>query len=338
MSFILRIFFSGLMTFVPSHDGKVLTVLLVNSGQGEHSSTMSSIPEHRALVLVHAESCDGACTTHDGAVSSFLYPGVAAPAAADSLVNAVSGGAVWQLSGSNLTFGTPTDGVTLVHDSGASTKSSPGNDTELSDFGWVASLHAIDPAAGNLLPSVLSPNPPRQLITARVVLKSGKVSTYSVVEIGGQAKPIEFRPVGGTSDKAYRRALANWVEAEIEVPGKDITIFEKTFDDKSVKRKMTLVPHDGVVEMAILNIPQPTRRSGPPGPGTHFARYWDLVDHPPAQSERPIPQVPAVAPDEARAAATPIGPPRSSVLLDQLLFTNGRDPYDQLLCPMSQVP
>src|SRR5947207_1839596 len=115
MTFILRIFFSGLITFVPTHNGKELTVLLLNGA-----------PEHRALLLARGGGCSGDCITRDTDAAEFLYSGIdSVSVASDSLSAAVSGGSVWELSGFQLSFATPTDGVTLTQAPSARAKRVP---------------------------------------------------------------------------------------------------------------------------------------------------------------------------------------------------------------------
>jgi hypothetical protein len=341
MTFILRIFFSGLITFVPSQNGKQLTVLLLNAGHATHAAGEATLPEHKALLLARGGNCDGDCVTRDTAAAQFLYPEVDSEgAASDSLLSAVSGGTVWDLTGSQLSFVTPQDGVTLVKSSSLRGKRVPNTPDERADFGWVPNLKEIWPASGGLNPAVFAPNPPEDLIAARLVLESGTVSTYSVIEIGGKVLPVEFRPLSGTARAPFQRAAANWVEAEVRVPGNDVEIVAESFKG-GAKRTIKLTPQNGVVEVVVLNIsrPLPGNRQAAGRPGVHFERYWSLVQHPPAMGKRPIPQAPQnqlVKRDWG--ALHPADGSRASILLDRLLFPGGRSPYDQLLCPMSQYP
>ena len=54
MSFILKLFFTGLMAFVPSEDGKEMTVLLLNVNHNYQSSDGSSLPHHKPLLIARA--------------------------------------------------------------------------------------------------------------------------------------------------------------------------------------------------------------------------------------------------------------------------------------------
>jgi hypothetical protein len=186
-----------------------------------------------------------------------------------------------------------------------------------------------------LQPAIFSPNPPDELIVARLTLTSGKVSTYSVIQVDGEVMPIDFRPLSGKG-KSYTRAVASWVQAEIQVPGDSLQVVEERFSDGR-KRTVSLTPVGGIIDMAILNVSQPVRRTPgkPPGPGMHFARFWDLAASPPASNRRPIPQLPQSR-VETRNFAALHSEPQSKLL--QRVFPGDRSPYDQLLCPMSQYP
>src|SRR4051794_32411425 len=102
---ILRIFFSGLMAFVPSKDGKELTVLLVNTPHQMKLSDGALLPHHRPMLLARAGSCEPApCPTRDPAIATLLFSGTTPARAADSLARAVAGGGAWTLASSDLTF------------------------------------------------------------------------------------------------------------------------------------------------------------------------------------------------------------------------------------------
>lgn len=338
MSFILRIFFSGLIVFVPSENKKEVTVLLLDMPHSHHAAGAAAIPEHKPVLLARAAACDRDCPRVDVAVSRFLYPDApSSSAAVDSLGNALRRGAVWQLDGSNLRFGIPSTGVTLMQSPSADGKAIPESVAERGDFDWVANLKHIDPTVGKIDPAVFGENPPPGLIVARLTLTSGELSTHSVIQVNGKVMPIEFRPMSGNGKSQYMRAAAGWVQAEVTVPGSSLKIVEETFAGKE-KRVMVLTPEDGSIDVAVLNISRPVRPTGTatPRPGMHFRRFWDLAKEPPAAAARPIPQVP-----RARVAKLDWEPlhrdpaERSSPLL-KAIFRDGRSPYDQVLCPVGQ--
>jgi hypothetical protein len=340
VSFILRIFFSGLIAFVPGDDGKEVTVLLLRSGH-VHSAQEAAIPEHKPVLFARGGGCSGDCATQNATTAAFFYPDAASQsAAADALRHAVQGGSVWQLAGADLSFGIPDDGVTLARAESIGRKSVPDSATELSDFGWIPRLEAIDPTAGDVDPAVLSEHPPEDLIVARLRLKSGRFSTYSVVQVNGKAIPVDFRPLLDNGDRRYMRAVANWVRVDVQVPGDSLEIVETNFSTGAT-RTMSLRPEQGLLDVAVLNISQPIRSGGDvtPQPGAHFERFWELTENPPAYDERPIPQLPRTKTrqtDLVVLRSNAAG--RSSALLDDLLLSPDKGPYDQILCPMTQVP
>jgi hypothetical protein len=338
MSFILRIFFSGLIVFVPSENKKEVTVLLLDVPHAHHATGAATIPEHKPVLLARAAGCDGNCPRVDSDVASFLYPHApSSSAAVDSLGHAVGRGAVWQLAGSELGFGIPSTGVTLRQAASADGKAIPENVVERGDFDWVANLKDIDPTLGQIDPAVFSENPPPGLIVARLTLSSGELSTHEVIQVDGKVMPIEFRPMSGKAKKPYVRAAAGWVEAKVTVPGKSLRIVETSFAGKE-KREMLLTPESGNIDVAVLNISRPVRptRTAPPQPGMHFRRFWDLAEKRPAAAARPVPQVPrgnvAGRDWEALHRTEDV---RTSPLLSAI-FRDGRSPYDQVLCPVGQ--
>jgi hypothetical protein len=341
MSFILRIFISGLIAFVPSEDGKRVTVLLLNTPHGRHAVAGTSMPEHKAVLLARAAACDGSCSTTSADISDFLFPDSSSGAAASaSLQRAVQNGAVWPLAGSDLSIGIPAGSMRIGRKASVQGKSSPDTAAERSDFRWVPSLKKIDSTIGALNPAVLSETPPADLIAARLELTSGEISTYSLVKVNGKASPIDFYAAANTKKPHYVRAAANWVQVEIKVTGNSVTIVDKPFGG-GAPRKMSLKPLNGVVEMAVLNIsrPVPPRAGATPQPGEHFARFWDLLANPPSPAERVIPHPPGTQSRNLKNwdELHPADGKTSSALLRGIFF-DARGPYDQVLCPMSQYP
>src|SRR5258708_23641752 len=106
---------------------------------------------------------------------------------------------------------------------------------------------------------------------------------------------------------------------------------------------MKLSPRNGVVEMAVVNLPpfhEPTSpRSARGGePGKHFEVYYDLAKTPPAKQNRPIPRVDGVVSEKSEPevewdALHPADRLRSD-LLEGLHLGVSRGPYDVILCPM----
>src|ERR1700753_2665370 len=101
MSFMLHILFTGLMTFVPSQDGTELTVLLLNADH-YHTSDGATLSHHKPLLFARAGNCTGDCPTDDASIAKFVFSDQSSSTALDSLGDAVTGGGVWQLSGSDI--------------------------------------------------------------------------------------------------------------------------------------------------------------------------------------------------------------------------------------------
>lgn len=348
MDFILRIFFSGMITFVPGNDGRELTVLLMNA-HGSELSDGSTLAHHRPLLLARAQSCSGNCERRDPEIATFLYAGKSEAQAIDSLENALGGGGAWQLRDVDLSVRkiATTDGclhpplllnsgVRGVDENGA--LPIPTNAEELQDFSWVADLRQVAPSIGSINPAVLATRPPASLIAARLKLRVGKVSTYSLVRVFRKVKPIYFRPLGGDTGMPYSQAVANWVVAEIRVPGSAVELVSQNYDDGTT-RTMRLTPRNGHVEVALLNVP--AFEAPPPGeipplpePGKHFEEYFELAATPPAT--RPVPHVNSDAEQPEVDWQTVADNRASSELLSLLRIDPGRGFYDRTLCPITQ--
>ncbi len=107
---------------------------------------------------------------------------------------------------------------------------------------------------------------------------------------------------------------------------------------------MTLHPQDGVVEIAVLNLPPfeapaPDAVAPPPAPGQHFQIYYDLVKTPPARADRLVPFATGASASSDPQVDWAALHPRASLwsnLLEQLnLSPRGKSPYDLALCPLT---
>lgn len=353
MGFILRILFSGLMVFVPSQDGKQLTVLLLNVDHAHHLSDGTALPSHKALLLARAGNCTGDCTTRDADVASYVFADLAPATALDSLEAAVTGGGAWQLSNSELSVQkTSTEDPDLPElvlkrnvrgTANGQPLAIPTTSAEREDFSWVADLSQICPSC-SLDPSVHAAQPPG-LVAARLVLRTGDVFTYSVARIGSNVTPVHFNRLDGTgSSSPYSQAVATWVGADIAVSGSSVQIAESKFDS-SAQRTMTLSPDtNGKVEVALLNLPPFVPPASPynnrPQVGKHFEMYYSLAETPPALEARLVPRAGAAAgsPSYPEVDWQSIHPQTAlaSDLLNQIRLNAGRSAYDRILCPPTQ--
>lgn len=349
--FVLRIFFSGLIAFLPNTDGTEVTVLLVNTPHEYSMADGSTLAHHLPLLLARAASCTGTCTTAEQQnIAQFMFSNKTPQQALSSLNGALLGGGAWQLSGSELALVGPQEPLAIR--TGVRTRTAdgalrlvPATPSEREDFSWVADLREVSPGTGGFKTALTSAEaPPGCVIAARLKLRSGKVFTYSLVKIDGKARPVHFRKPSGEGPEApYSQALANWVAAEIRVPGDFVEIVDTNFNDSSKTRSMKLHPQDGLVEMAILNLPPfeaPAADAVPPSPqpGQHFQIYYDLVRTPPARAERLIPHQalsPAASEPQTDWAALHPRTALWSNLLEQLgMSPRGKGPYELALCPI----
>ena len=345
MSFILKLFFTGLMAFVPSQDGKEVTVLLLNVNHNYQSSDGSALAHHKPLLIARAGDCSGQCPKRDADIAQFVFADKSQSDALDSLEAAVAGGGAWELSGSELSLqkGSSTDpdlpALSIVRN--VSTEIVPTTSGEREDFGWVADMKQIAPS-GYAFNTDLLDSPPPGLVAARLRLRSGKVFTYSVARIGSNVTPVHFQRLDGTGAVSpYSQAIATWVGAEIEISGQDVEIVEEKFDG-GTGRSMTLSPDaNGKVEVAVLNLPPFVPPSAPfvgtPDPGKHFEMYYEVAQTPPAQSARLVPKAGAApdAPEYSAVEWSAVHPQTAlwSDLLNGLRMNIGRSMYEAVLCP-----
>ena len=341
MSFVLRIFFSGLIAFVPSKDGKELTVVLLRAPHAYHLSDGSALAEHKPLLLARAAKCEGNCSKSDPKVARFLFSDKSEEQSLDSLSNALDGGSAWQLAGSDISFTMPAGAseppLTFSRDD--ADQSIPRTARERESFRWVTDMSRLDPDGGGFNPKMLSDAPP-SLIAARIHLKSGNISTYALIQVDGKVKPVHFKPLGnGGKDLPYTQAVASWVEADIQVPGDSIDVVETNFGG-GTKRTMTLSPRNGIVELAVLDLP-PFRPPTPGAPrvaarpGKHFELYYELEAMPRPKGQRPVPHVmPSSEKSELEDDWATLHQQEPSDLLERIRLSAGRGPYDLILCPM----
>ena len=344
-SFILKLFFTGLMAFVPSQDGHEVTVLLLNVHHDYLSSDASALPHHKPLLIARAGDCSGDCPKRDADIAQFVYADQSESDALDSLEAAVAGGGAWELANSELSIqkGNPNDPDLPALNVVQNVRNGiiPTTSAEREDFGWVADMTQIAPS-GYALNTDLLDSPPPGLVAARLHLRSGKVFTYRVARIGSNVTPVHFQRLDGTgSTSPYSQAIASWVGAEIEISGENVEIVEEKFD-ASTGRSMTLSPDtNGNVEIAVLNLPALTPPSTPfagtPDPGKHFELYYETAQTPPAQSTRLVPKAGA-APDAdaySEVAWNDIHPQTAlwSGLLNAIRLNIGRTAYEEVLCP-----
>jgi hypothetical protein len=351
MSFILRILFSGLIGFVPSQDGKEVTVLLLNVPANHHVSNGTPLQQHKPFLLARAGNCSGQCPTRDADIAKFMFGDQSEATALDSLEDAVEGGGAWQLAGSELSLRKSSEEADdlppLVFQTGVRgtvnghLQPIPTTSGEREDYSWIADMKQINPNGFSINSNVLAAQPPAT-IAARLRLKSGKVFTYSVARIGSNVTPVRFERLDGSgSASSYSQAIATWVGADVEISGDRVEIVEEKFNG-GTGRTMTLSPDaDGKVEVAVLNlppfVPPATSVNNAPEVGKHFEMYYDLAATPPAAETRLVPRAGAAStvgtyPEIDWQTIHPVTAVWSE-LLNKLRLDVDRGPYDRLLCP-----
>lgn len=359
MDFILRILFSGMIAFVPSEDGKELTVLLLNVDHNYHVSDGSALPHHKPLLIARAGNCTGDCPKRDTAIAQFMFADKTAAVATDSLEAAVAGGGAWALAGSELSIvkGSTSDPdlpeLVLRNDVRGTVNGQPRiiptTSLEREDFSWVPNLKQLCPAGANcsMNTSMFAAQPPANLVAARLRLKSGKVFTYSLGRLGNNVTPVRFeRRDGQGGASSYTQAVASWVAADIAVSGDSIEIVEAKFAG-GPGRSMSLEPDaNGKVEIALLNLPPFVPPASPvndaPEVGKHFEAFYELTQTPPAPEARFVPRAGAAAGAQTYPAVDwhLIHPQQAvqSDLLNSLRLDVGRTVFERTICPPTQDP
>ena len=350
-SFILKIFFSGLMVFTPSQDGHEMTVLLLAAGHSHHLSDGSTLQHHKPLLIARAGSCSGDCPTRDSAVAQFVYADQSLSTAQDSLEAAASGGGAWALSGSDISLQKASSSdpdlpaLTVTSNARASNTLIPSTSAEREDISWIADHKQVCPSGCALDPAVLASIPPSSVV-ARFHLRSGRVFTQSITRIGANVTPVHFSRLDGSgSASAYTQAIASWVGAEIQLSGTGIEIVESKFNGDP-GRSMTLTPDaNNSMEIAVLNlppfVPPASANNNAPQVGKHFEAYYDLMQNPPASESRLVPFAGAASGSASYPTIdwSTIHPQSSvySQLLNTLRLDIGRSAYERVLCPPDYI-
>ncbi|HEV7768134.1 MAG TPA: hypothetical protein VGQ76_24240 [Thermoanaerobaculia bacterium] len=355
MEFVLRILFSGLIVFIPSEDRQEVTVLLLNVNHAHHVSDNTTIEQHKPILVTRGGGCVGDCPTDDTAIAEWLYPDKTTAAALASLAVAATGGAAWDLTGSELSLckgnvNDPDLPAFVFYDDARGSVNGvptiiPASSTEREDINWLADLKKLCPTC-SIDPDVLAAQPPAGVVAARFTLRTGKLFTYSIARIGSDVTPVHFKRLDGTgSASSYSQAVASWVGADITVSGESIELVETKFNGDP-GRSMKISPDDGKVEIALINLPPlmppTTEMPATPEVGKHFEMFYEVAQTPPAPAARLVPLAGAApgAPSYPEVDWHSIHPDEElwSDLLNQLRLNIGRTAYEQILCPPSQNP
>jgi len=366
MSFILKIYFMGMIAFVPSGDGQEMTILLQDVRDGHYASDGSHIDTHLPMLIARSSACSGDCLDDLEPVAMHLFKGAEGVARGDEMTHlegAIGNGAALVLDGSDLgvesvdlNIEPQRGGVTIFSPLSTSAQMDrnvfPRTSEEQGDFSLIASMGAIAPELAEIDPQLMGENPGATgLIIGRLRLDQGEIRTHSLVQYGGKIAPLSFRRLGDSSRSGEPVGpLGDSAVVEIPVAGCEVYFRERKFSGEP-GRVIRLAPESceggEVLEVALLNLPprgahDQNRREGNAAShrsatvGTHFELFYELAARRPPVRQRPVPHV-AEAPQGVtippqRRTGAPDG------LLDRLGLGAFRGGYSASICPLSQYP
>lgn len=355
MDIILRIYFIGLIAFVPSQNGRETTVIVERARDGHIAADGHHVPPHMPLLLARGR-CEGDCRTDPRRIAEFLFELPGQPntrASLRQLDSALEGGGAWILDDVELVFDIPTAADSprqpLAYEwppaaDGPPEQAKaalPADENEARNFGWIASMRVLAPAAATIHPRVLAGDPSLGLVAARLVIDQGALLTNRLVEIDGVVAPLAFQPVSLHMPVMLPRAFAQWITLDIPLSQaacrKSIGVTARPLGSgQTLTMKVTPECTPGsTVEMAIVNLPswQAAHRSTithPSSHGSHFELFYKLAESLPACADRPVLALAEREKTvEARAVATQ-GP--RSPLLDDLHLLPPKGVFAQPIC------
>lgn len=352
MGFLLKIYFVGLVSFLPHVDGEELTVFVLDARRGYAVSDGTWMEAHEPLLLTRAARCSGDCEPDFQAIADVLYQ-LDPEENRRQLASALAGGGAWRLDGSELFLGLPEEasrarpGLEIRRRSTGvqHEPTSPESPAAWEAFDWVAEIGRVDASAAMIDPDVLAEQPEKGLIVARMKLASGEIRTERLVTLDDDVVQLEFAPLREDAPPSeYAQPLADWVVAEIPVSGCDVTVSERRFDGLP-GRRITVGPErcDGteVVEAVLINLPHdsfgPRAMDHPrEDVGKHFEMFYELAYLRPPNRMRPVP-IPAQTSAEVEETLREIR--RRRVEEPKLLGAIGlpnRGAHSRPICALSQ--
>lgn len=318
MMFTLRIYFLGLIAFVPNQEGDRMTALIVNVRDAYYATDGTRFPPHFPALLAPAGRCQGECSQDLQDVANHLFDRGTRPSATESLRQLQSflgGGGAWAVDGEEITIELPADtretrsGLKLVLDRrpvakgpGLSPVPLPNTQDQGEDFSWVAEIDQILPEAAQIDPDCLGDNK-KGLIAGRMRLTTGTAKTYRLVYFNELLPRFSFQPlVPGPKPADYSQGLAEIVAVDIPVSGCEVTLTAKKIGSCET-RSMKLSPGDcsssPVMEIALVNLPDDVFRprgeqahahESTSNMGTHFELFYELADRRPSWRQRVVPK------------------------------------------------
>jgi hypothetical protein len=346
MGFLLRIYFIGLIAFVPDPNGQKMTVLLVDGRNPYVASDGVLLPEHHPLLVARAAGCTGDCAGQERAVADVVYADDQTPAQrTDSLRQALGAGGSWVLDQSELRIVLPDSSPPPFHVAGAGP--SAGEDapgaapTSDEDFAQVADVSALADRRLVADPALLE-GPEKGRTVGLLRIAAGTVKAQRLAGFADDVVEFQFATASefkeGVDVGMPTRTLADRVAVEIPIAGCSVRL-EETNAETSARRSMTLSPNscDGsVLEVAVLNLPRHGYQHGEvPGPSDapvidhHFELFYDLAESPPPRNRRPVPGY-------FHGPMTP-RPHSSSPLLGLLGLEPNRGIWSSAQCPVARL-
>jgi hypothetical protein len=348
-SILVKIFFTGLMAFIPNENGTQVTVLLLNANH-YHTSDGAAMQAHQAYLIARSGGCTGACVDDDATAAAFFFRDQSTANRLTSLANTVGNGSVWLIAGSDVSVQKSGSGAAdlpalAIRDGVRGTTNGqpniiPTTSGQVGDVSWIASMAELCGSGCTLDSDVFDTVPP-EIVAARFTIDSGELFTHSVARLGSDVTPVHFKRLDGTgSTSAYVQAVASWVGVDIGVTGSSIQ-FVETKHDGGTGRTMTLTPDTtGTIEVAVVNlppsVPPASSSNNAPQVGKHFEMFYELLEEPPAQAERLVPRAGAPSGTTVpQVSWTSVHPSTAvySELLNRLRFDIGRTLYDRTICP-----
>ncbi len=356
MSILLRIYFAGLIAFLPGEADQDLTVLLVDARDGYAASDGMAVESHSPLLLARAAACDGDCDAEREAIADLLYQrlvGTGHVEPTDHLHEAILAGGAWQLADSDLSIVTGVEkqrgALRILRSTSDAERRMPLDPIDRKHFDWVADIGQIAPEAAEIDPDVLAEHPRKGLIVGRLRLSEGTVWTHRLLRVGDQVPQIVVKPLRGDHPEiAYSQALAHWIVVEIRIPAATtVKLIDTNFVSGERQRAMDLSPvvseGERLVEVAILNAPLSWRaQTGQPPPAIdeyvsrHFEMYYELSRCRPANKRRPVPHVAST-----RGVQWSGLHPKESELsdfVDSIIPPPGKGLVSPPVCPAVQFP
>jgi len=363
MIFILKIYFFGLIAFVPNSHSKQMTALVIDARPGFHASDGTAFPSHYPVLLARAGKCQGDCRSQDQQIANHLFGtgSVLNPKLTlqDLSRTLGAGGGAWELNGDQILIETTAARQTaeasspglevlrttrsVVRKAGETPVSVPANLREAEDFSWVAEMGQIVKGAGKVDPDCLSEKPTKDLIVGRVKLTQGTLKTYRLIEYDKNIPSFFFQPLAASAPTtSYSQGLADWTVVEIPIQGCEATLQAKNFATGEI-RSMTLSPSDckagdQVVEVAMMNIPDPSQRHDheaargqedkPQAVGTHFELFYELSESRPSWRQKAVPHA-------SKTAVNPAAIDPGDIEFLKILKIPRAGTYSHPICPQA---